>query len=131
MTLKDFLAEAGQSPRRREQLNNVDSLSSSGSSPLPGLNLTKSQQRSLHEAMYYAAESGHLDIAVDLRNLGKIFDALLKAATSACVFMNGSEYNRFYILCFYLYRRGEIFLNWMQREERDDICRKLMKMSNL
>uniref|UniRef100_A0A914X698 BTB domain-containing protein n=1 Tax=Plectus sambesii TaxID=2011161 RepID=A0A914X698_9BILA len=70
MSLKDFLAEGGQSPRRREQLNNMDSLSSSGSSPLPGLNLTKSQQRSLHEAMYYAAESGHLDIAVDLRNLG-------------------------------------------------------------
>ncbi len=78
MTLKDFLAEGGQSPRRREQLNNMDSLSSSGSSPMPGLNLTKSQQRSLQEAMYYAAETGHLDIAVDLRNLGKSIGNLLR-----------------------------------------------------
>ncbi len=30
------------------------------------------QQRSLNEALYYAAETAHLDIAIDLRNLGEI-----------------------------------------------------------
>lgn len=33
----------------------------------------KEQQRALQEAIYYAAETGHLEVALDLRKIGLYF----------------------------------------------------------
>jgi hypothetical protein len=70
LSLKDFLAETGRrrTDAQEETLSSIGSSSDSSSTAL--FSLSKCQQKALHEALYYAAETAHLDIAIDLRNLG-------------------------------------------------------------
>ncbi|XP_018020102.1 uncharacterized protein LOC108676527 isoform X2 [Hyalella azteca] len=56
----------GDDPR----IGGKGSINSSSSEISQGLKLTKQQVKTLQEAMYHSAESGHLEMTLDLRNLG-------------------------------------------------------------
>ncbi|CAK9299275.1 unnamed protein product [Gordionus sp. m RMFG-2023] len=54
--------------------NNINSLIVQQPKNLTACNLTKAQGRVLMEAMYHAAESGHIIICMELRNLGIVWN---------------------------------------------------------
>ncbi|VDM37326.1 unnamed protein product [Toxocara canis] len=67
ISLKDFLEESDDT-RDTGSVGSVEKTPRHSSMFMD--TFSKEQQRALHEALYYSAETGHLEIALDLRKIG-------------------------------------------------------------
>jgi len=78
LSLEEILAEGAQAPmimnrgcsKGNSSGNNSTNSSMNNGKPEDGKHLTKTQVKVLQEAMYQSSENSHLEITLDLRNLG-------------------------------------------------------------